>query len=166
MFDPQTFLSNGEIPRTNRERGILLDQLRDFHLQQTNIMTKIALPQTPAIDRLVAAKKAKAASPDDFEMLGMSMARVEEIEADIKANPNKYPGPNKLAKAVLAAGVAEIRQREGPPAATAPNRPAARPAPVPVKRSHAQVMASLKPAEKTAYFRANQAAIRAETFAK
>jgi len=46
--------------------------------------------------------------------------------------------------------------------ATPPARPAPRPAATPAKRSHQAVMASLKPAEKTFYFRQHEKAIRAE----
>ena len=36
MQDPTRFLTNGQLPRTNRERGVLLDQLRNHYITMSN----------------------------------------------------------------------------------------------------------------------------------
>ena len=158
MQDPHRFLTNGQLPRTSRERGTLLDQLRNFYLTQTTeTMTKTVLPQPPTIDRLIAERKATPSN--NLELLGMAESRVHELAADIKRNPSKYPDKNPLATAVLKEGLATIKREQAA-------APAKRPVAAPAKLTHAARMAKMAPAEKTAYFRANEAGIRAETFKK
>ena len=108
----------------------------------------------------IADENAKIQRPEyDLNLLGMAESRVAEIDQDIQRNPSKYPGKNPLATAVLKEGLATIKREQAA-------APAKRPVAAPAKLTHAARMAKMAPAEKTAYFRANEAGIRAETFKK
>lgn len=101
MQDLTTFLEKGQLPTTNRERGQLLDRLRNAYLTQSTLTAK-SIPMTNS-------------TPPDY----LEAART------IASNPTKYaPRLVAAAKAALAANGSPVAAKPLPAPAKAPAPPA------------------------------------------
>ena len=99
MQDLETFLASGDLPRTQRERGVLLDQLRSHFLQQSHLTNhhQIMLykqSEAHALHAENAKLRAAAGMPQRRPIVGcIGQSGIKEIVAENEKLSGKSKTP-------------------------------------------------------------------------